>query len=60
MLPEECWLSRVADYKLIGSFGNNATTSPVVVKQVGLITAGSGAGSVSHGITINVGSGTCQ
>jgi uncharacterized repeat protein (TIGR01451 family) len=37
----------------------NVTTSPVVAKQVGLITAGSGAGSVSRGLTINVGSGSC-
>jgi hypothetical protein len=37
----------------------NVTTSPVAAKQVGLITAGSGAGSVSRGITINVGSGSC-
>jgi uncharacterized repeat protein (TIGR01451 family) len=38
----------------------NVTTSSVTAKQVGLITAGSGAGSVSRGITINVGSGSCQ
>jgi uncharacterized repeat protein (TIGR01451 family) len=38
----------------------NVTTSPAAVKQVGLITAGSGPGSVSRGITINVGSGSCQ
>ena len=38
----------------------NVTTSPVVAKQVGLITAGSGPGAVSRGITINVGSGSCQ
>jgi hypothetical protein len=31
----------------------------VVAKQVGLITAGSGPGSVSRGLTINVGSGSC-
>jgi uncharacterized repeat protein (TIGR01451 family) len=37
----------------------NVTTSTVVAKQVGLVTAGSGAGSVSRGITINVGSGVC-
>jgi uncharacterized repeat protein (TIGR01451 family) len=37
----------------------NVTTSPVAAKQVGLVTAGSGAGSVSRGITINVGSGSC-
>ncbi len=35
------------------------TTSAVNAKQVGLITAGSGAGSVSRGITINVGNGSC-
>jgi uncharacterized repeat protein (TIGR01451 family) len=38
----------------------NVTTSQVTAKQVGLITATSGAGSVSRGITINVGNGTCQ
>jgi hypothetical protein len=38
----------------------NVTTSPAAAKQVGLITAGSGVGSVSRGITINVGSGSCQ
>jgi uncharacterized repeat protein (TIGR01451 family) len=38
----------------------NVTTSPAAAKQVGLITAGSGSGSVSRGITINVGSGSCQ
>jgi hypothetical protein len=37
----------------------NVTTSPVVTKQVGLVIAGSGAGSVSRGLTINVGSGVC-
>jgi hypothetical protein len=37
----------------------NVTTSPVTAKQVGLITAGSGPGAVSRGITINVGSGVC-
>ena len=37
----------------------NVTTSAVAAKQVGLITAGNGAGSVSRGITINVGSGSC-
>jgi uncharacterized repeat protein (TIGR01451 family) len=37
----------------------NVTTSPVVTKQVGLVIAGSGPGSVSRGLTINVGSGTC-
>jgi hypothetical protein len=36
------------------------TTSPITAKQVGLITAGSGAGAVSRGITINVGNGSCQ
>jgi hypothetical protein len=34
MLPEECWLSRVADYKLIGSFGNNAQPPPEVPEPV--------------------------
>jgi uncharacterized repeat protein (TIGR01451 family) len=38
----------------------NVTTTPVAAKQVGLVTAGSGAGSVSRGLTINVGSGVCQ
>jgi uncharacterized repeat protein (TIGR01451 family) len=38
----------------------NVTTSPVAAKQVGLITATLGAANVSRGITINVGSGTCQ
>ncbi len=37
----------------------NVTTSPVTAKQVGLITATSGSSSVSRGITINVGNGTC-
>ncbi|HZT61309.1 MAG TPA: hypothetical protein VFA21_22065 [Pyrinomonadaceae bacterium] len=37
----------------------NVTTSPVGTKQVGLVTAGSGQGSVSRGLTINVGSGVC-
>jgi uncharacterized repeat protein (TIGR01451 family)/CSLREA domain-containing protein len=37
----------------------NVTTHPVAAKQVGLITAGSGAGSVSRGIIINVGGGSC-
>ncbi|MFL6285344.1 MAG: DUF11 domain-containing protein, partial [Pyrinomonadaceae bacterium] len=37
----------------------NVTTSPVATKQVGLVIAGSGAGSVSRGLTINVGSGSC-
>ena len=38
----------------------NVTTSEVAGKQVGLITAGSGAGAVSRGIPVNVGSGSCQ
>src|SRR5205085_9588651 len=38
----------------------SVTTSQVAAKQLGLITAGSGLGSVSRGITINVGSGSCQ
>jgi hypothetical protein len=37
----------------------NVTTTPVAAKQVGLITATLGVNSVSRGITINVGSGTC-
>jgi uncharacterized repeat protein (TIGR01451 family) len=37
----------------------NVTTSPVATKQVGLVIAGSGAGSVSRGLTVNVGSGSC-
>jgi uncharacterized repeat protein (TIGR01451 family) len=37
----------------------NVTTSPVVTKQVGLVTATLGISSVSRGLTINVGSGTC-
>lgn len=37
----------------------NVTTSPVAAKQTGLITATSGPNSVSRGITINVGSGSC-
>jgi uncharacterized repeat protein (TIGR01451 family) len=35
------------------------TTSSVNAKQVGLVTAASGPNSVSRGITINVGGGTC-
>jgi uncharacterized repeat protein (TIGR01451 family) len=35
------------------------TTNPVTAKQVGLVTATSGPNSVSRGITINVGNGTC-
>lgn len=35
------------------------TTNLVTTKQVGLVTATSGPNSVSRGITINVGSGTC-
>jgi uncharacterized repeat protein (TIGR01451 family) len=38
----------------------SVVTSPVATKQVGLITAGSGQGSVSRGITINVGNGSCN
>jgi uncharacterized repeat protein (TIGR01451 family) len=38
----------------------NVTTNPVAAKQVGLITATLRATSVSRGITINVGNGTCQ
>jgi uncharacterized repeat protein (TIGR01451 family) len=38
----------------------NVTSSPVAAKQVGLITATLGASNVSRGITINVGSGSCQ
>jgi uncharacterized repeat protein (TIGR01451 family) len=38
----------------------NVTTSPVATKQVGLVIAGSGPGSVSRGLTINVGSGVCN
>jgi uncharacterized repeat protein (TIGR01451 family) len=37
----------------------NVTTTPVVAKQVGLVTAGSGQNTVSRGLTINVGSGAC-
>jgi uncharacterized repeat protein (TIGR01451 family) len=37
----------------------NVTTSSVATKQVGLVTAGSGPGSVSRGLTVNVGSGSC-
>jgi len=37
----------------------NVTTSPVATKQVGLVIAGSGAGSVSRGLTVNVGGGSC-
>jgi uncharacterized repeat protein (TIGR01451 family) len=37
----------------------NVTTSAVAAKQVGLVTAGSGPGAVSRGLTINVGSGSC-
>ena len=37
----------------------NVTTTPVATKQVGLVTATLGPSSVSRGITINVGSGTC-
>ena len=37
----------------------NVTTTPVTAKQVGLVIAGSGVGSISRGITINVGSGSC-
>jgi uncharacterized repeat protein (TIGR01451 family) len=36
----------------------NVTTSPVATKQVGLVIAGSGP-TVSRGLTINVGSGSC-
>jgi uncharacterized repeat protein (TIGR01451 family) len=35
-------------------------TSTVAAKQVGLVTATLGTGSVSRGITINVGNGSCQ
>ncbi len=38
----------------------NVTTSPAAAKQVGLITAVNGSGSVARGITINVGSGSCR
>ena len=37
----------------------SVTTSPVATKQVGLVIAGSGPGSVSRNLTINVGSGSC-
>jgi hypothetical protein len=36
------------------------TTNPVAAKQAGLITATLGATSVSRGVTVNVGSGSCQ
>jgi hypothetical protein len=35
------------------------TTSRVSVKQTGLVTATNGLSTVSRGVTINVGSGTC-
>jgi hypothetical protein len=35
------------------------TTHPVTAKQTGLVTATSGPYSVSRGVTINVGNGTC-
>jgi uncharacterized repeat protein (TIGR01451 family) len=38
----------------------NVTTSTVAAKQVGLINATLGAATVSRGITINKGSGTCN
>jgi uncharacterized repeat protein (TIGR01451 family) len=38
----------------------NVTTTPVAAKQVGLINATLGATTVSRGITINKGSGTCN
>jgi uncharacterized repeat protein (TIGR01451 family) len=38
----------------------NVTTSPVAAKQVGTINATLGATTVSRGITINKGSGTCN
>ncbi|HKG11853.1 MAG TPA: DUF11 domain-containing protein, partial [Pyrinomonadaceae bacterium] len=37
----------------------SVTTTPVLTKQVGLITAGSGMSAVSRNLTINVGSGVC-
>jgi len=37
----------------------NVTTSPVVTKQTGLVIAAIGNNSVSRGLTINVGSGSC-
>jgi uncharacterized repeat protein (TIGR01451 family) len=37
----------------------NVTTNQVNAKQTGLVTATSGPNSVSRGITINVGNGTC-
>lgn len=37
----------------------NVTTSAVAAKQTGLVTAMLGAASVSRGITVNVGNGTC-
>jgi len=37
----------------------NVTTTPVVTKQVGLVNATLGAGTVSRGLTVNVGSGSC-
>jgi uncharacterized repeat protein (TIGR01451 family) len=36
------------------------TTNPVIAKQTGLVTATSGPSSVSRGVTINIGNGTCQ
>ncbi|MFL6281720.1 MAG: PA domain-containing protein [Pyrinomonadaceae bacterium] len=37
----------------------NVTTTPVATKQVGLVNATLGASTVSRGLTINVGSGSC-
>jgi uncharacterized repeat protein (TIGR01451 family) len=37
----------------------NVTTSPVATKQVGIVIAAVGNTSVSRGLTINVGSGSC-
>jgi len=37
----------------------NVTTSPVATKQVGTVNATLGSSTVSRGLTINVGSGTC-
>jgi hypothetical protein len=37
----------------------NVTTSPVATKQVGTVNATLGVTTVSRGLTINVGSGTC-
>jgi len=37
----------------------SVTTTPVVTKQVGLVTATLGMSGVSRGLTINVGSGSC-